>query len=110
MKFPAPYGHVLNKKKKYFLAHCQTSNILNCNILYILPRLTFLILFFGMLPKKLYPIYSSPPLIRPPYLRTNCGHIREVAFGEREKSIDFIVDRTENSGLIRGVASRESGL
>ncbi len=54
--------------------------------------------------------YSSPPLIRPPYLRTNCGHIREVAFGEREKSIDFIVVRTENSGLIRGVASRESGL
>ncbi len=52
-------------------------------------------------------IYSSPPLIRPPYLRTNCGHIREVAFGEREKSIDFIVVRTENSGLIRGVASRE---
>ncbi len=54
--------------------------------------------------------YSSPPLIRPPYLRTNCGHIREVAFGEREKSIDFTVVRTENSGLIRGVASRESGL
>ncbi len=55
--------------------------------------------------------YSSPPLIRPPYLRTNCGHIREVALGEREKSIDFIVVRTENSGLIRGgVASRESGL
>ena len=59
---------------------------------------------------KAYVVYSSPPLIRPPYLRTNCGHIREVAFGEREKSIDFIVVRTENSGLIRGVASRESGL
>ena len=29
--------------------------------------------------------YSSPPLIRPPYLPRNCGHIREVAFGEREK-------------------------
>ncbi len=54
--------------------------------------------------------YSSPPLIRPPYMRTNCGHIRAVAFGEREKSIDFIVVRTENSGLIRGVASRDSGL
>ncbi len=31
------------------------------------------------------PQYSSPPLIRPTYLPRNCGHIREVAFGEREK-------------------------
>ncbi len=29
-------------------------------------------------------MYSSPPLIRPPCLPSNCGH-REVAFGEREK-------------------------
>ena len=27
-------------------------------------------------------VYSSPPLIRPPYLPGNCGHIREVAFGD----------------------------
>ncbi len=32
-------------------------------------------------------MYSSPSLIRPPYLPRNCGHIRGVAFGEREKSI-----------------------
>ncbi len=24
-------------------------------------------------------------LIRPPYLQSNCGHVREVAFGQREK-------------------------
>ncbi len=29
--------------------------------------------------------YNSPSLIRPSYLPRNCGHIREVAFGEREK-------------------------
>ncbi len=29
--------------------------------------------------------YSSPSLIRPPFLPRNCGHIREVTFGEREK-------------------------
>ncbi len=29
--------------------------------------------------------YSSPPLIRPPYLPRNCGHTREVAFHDREK-------------------------
>ncbi len=29
--------------------------------------------------------YSSPSLIRAPYMPRNCGHIREVAFGEREK-------------------------
>ncbi len=29
--------------------------------------------------------YSSLSLIRPPYLPRNCRHIREVAFGEREK-------------------------
>ncbi len=29
--------------------------------------------------------YSSPPLIRPTYLPRNSGHIREVAFGERER-------------------------
>ncbi len=33
---------------------------------------------------KIIRIYSSPPLIRPPCLPRNCGHIREVAFGERE--------------------------
>ncbi len=32
-------------------------------------------------------LYSSPPLIRPPYLLRDCGHIREVAFGAREKCI-----------------------
>ncbi len=31
-------------------------------------------------------MYSSPSLIRPPYLPRNCGHIREVAFGERLRS------------------------
>ncbi len=35
--------------------------------------------------QKSEPIYSGPPLIRPPYLPRNYGHIREVAFGEREK-------------------------
>ncbi len=29
--------------------------------------------------------YSIPSLIRPPYLPRNCGHIKEVAFGERDK-------------------------
>ncbi len=29
--------------------------------------------------------YSSPSLIMPPYLPRNCGHIRELAFGERER-------------------------
>ncbi len=29
-------------------------------------------------------LYSSPRLIRQPYLPRNCGHIREVAVGERE--------------------------
>ncbi len=28
---------------------------------------------------------SSPSLISPPNLPRNCGHIREVAFGNREK-------------------------
>ncbi len=43
-----------------------------------------------MVTKKAYKpyiiicMYSRPPLIRPPYLPRNCGHIREVAFGERE--------------------------
>ncbi len=31
--------------------------------------------------------YSNPSLIRPPYLPRNCGHIREVAFGERVKYV-----------------------
>ncbi len=31
--------------------------------------------------------YSGPPLIRPPCSPRNCGHIRKVAFGEREKCI-----------------------
>ncbi len=39
----------------------------------------------------LYFQYSSPPLLRPPCLLRNCGHIREVAFGEREKVNAFIV-------------------
>ncbi len=29
-------------------------------------------------------VYSSPSLIKPPYVPRNCGHIREVAFGRRE--------------------------
>ncbi len=32
-------------------------------------------------------VYSSPSLIRPPYLPSNFGHIREVGFGEREKQM-----------------------
>ncbi len=33
--------------------------------------------------------YSSPSLVRLPYLSRNCGHMRKVAFGEgRSKSID----------------------
>ncbi len=28
-------------------------------------------------------------MIRPPYLSIICGHIREVAFGEREKYIHY---------------------
>ncbi len=34
-------------------------------------------------------VYSSPSLIRPLYLPRNCGHIREVAFGEREKYVHW---------------------
>ena len=36
---------------------------------------------------------APPPLIRPPYFPRNCGHIRKVAFGERES--------TKIYGLIR---------
>ncbi len=32
-----------------------------------------------------FQINSSSSLIRPPCLPRNCGHIREVAFGKREK-------------------------
>ena len=32
---------------------------------------------------------SSPSLLRPPSLPNNCGHTREVAFGEMEKYIDI---------------------
>ncbi len=32
-------------------------------------------------------LYTTASLIRPPYLPRNCGHIREMAFGEREKSV-----------------------
>ncbi len=39
-------------------------------------------------PTLSYCGYSGPCLIRPPYLPRNCGHIREVAFGERENYID----------------------
>ncbi len=35
-------------------------------------------------PKEIPYQYSSPPLTRPLYLPRNCGHIREVSFGERE--------------------------
>ncbi len=34
---------------------------------------------------KKYFEYSSPSVIKPLCLPRNCGHIREVAFGEREK-------------------------
>ncbi len=30
-------------------------------------------------------VYSSPLLIRPSYMPRNRGHVREVAFGERER-------------------------
>ncbi len=40
---------------------------------------------YAVILNKKIGIYSSPSLIRPPYLSRNCGHIREVAFGEREK-------------------------
>ncbi len=43
----------------------------------------------------------SPPLIRPPYLPKNCGHIREVAFGKREKLIHFIAVAPKICGHIR---------
>ncbi len=33
----------------------------------------------------MYVLYSSPSLIRSSDLLRNCGHIREMAFGEREK-------------------------
>ncbi len=33
--------------------------------------------------------YSSSSPIRPPHLPRNCGHIREVAFGEREKYLHW---------------------
>ena len=35
--------------------------------------------------KKIIQDYSSPSLIRTPFLPRNCGHIREVAFDEKEK-------------------------
>ncbi len=38
---------------------------------------------YGYFPPGL--AYSSPPLMRSPYMPRNCGHIREVPFGEREK-------------------------
>lgn len=36
-------------------------------------------------PTKTGTHYSGPSLIRPPKLARNCGHIREIALGEREK-------------------------
>ncbi len=45
--------------------------------------------------------YSSPPLIRPLYLPRNCGHIKEVAFGERENLNVFIVALATNFDQIR---------
>ncbi len=30
-------------------------------------------------------VYSRPPLVRPLYLPRICGHVREVAFGVRQK-------------------------
>ncbi len=46
-------------------------------------------------------LYSSPSLIRPPYLPRNCGHIREVAFGEEEKLMHFTVAAPNISDHIR---------
>ena len=45
--------------------------------------------------------YNSPSLIRPPYLPRNCVHIREVAFGEREKLNTLTVVVAKIYGLIR---------
>ncbi len=42
-------------------------------------------LFINQHDESLHSMYSSPSLIRSPYFPTNCGHIREVAFGERDK-------------------------
>ncbi len=50
-------------------------------------------------------MYSSPSLISPAYLSRNCGHIREVAFHEREK----IVAVTKFMLILGRVASVESG-
>ncbi len=42
-------------------------------------------LFAARIVVESSPLYSSPSQIRLPYLLKNCGHIRKVAFGEREK-------------------------
>ncbi len=52
-------------------------------------------------------IYSGPFLIRPPYLPRNCGHISEVAFGERGK-LNTLIVTAENSYGSEKVASVES--
>ncbi len=56
------------------------------------------ILSFPFIPVTQY--YSSSSLIRPPYLPRNCGHIREVALGEREKYKHLIV-AAKICGLIK---------
>ncbi len=50
--------------------------------------------------------YSTPSLIRPPYLATNCGYIREVAFGE-VKVDTFIVVAAKSYDHIRGATKRD---
>ncbi len=57
---------------------------------------------FGMV-KSEATYNSSPSLIRPPYLPRNCGHIRKVAFGERETwiLITLVVVAAKISGHIR---------
>ncbi len=49
----------------------------------------------------LYFQYSSPPLVRSPYWSRNCGHIREVAFGEGKVNA-FIAVAPQIGGHIRG--------
>ena len=40
--------------------------------------------------------YSSPSLIRPPYLSTKCGHIRKVAFGEGGYTLIVVAEKIYN--------------
>ena len=62
-----------------------------------------------VLAKIMLVTYSSPPLIRPPYLPRNCGHITEVAFGERDKYMHSKEQRQKFVATSEKVTSVESG-